>query len=103
MIEEGYVTVNQEKVKANYKCQIGDVVEWSVPEPKPLEVEAENIPLDIVYEDADVVVVNKSKGMVVHPSAGHHCRFHCIPDSLRDQRDKELRPSPLDRPRTNNQ
>lgn len=70
-IADGYVQVNNEDIKANHKCQEGDLVEWSVPEPKPLEIEAEDIPVDIVYEDADVVVVNKSKGMVVHPSAGH--------------------------------
>ncbi|ASK63566.1 RluA family pseudouridine synthase [Virgibacillus phasianinus] len=70
-ITDGYVKVNNEVIKANYKCQEGDLVEWSVPETKPMEIVAENIPLDIIYEDADVVVVNKPKGMVVHPSAGH--------------------------------
>lgn len=70
-INNGYVKVNDEETRVNYKCLVGDRIEWSIPEPKPLEVEAENIPVDIVYEDADVVVVNKPKGMVVHPSAGH--------------------------------
>lgn len=70
-INDGYVKVNNEEMKMNYKCREGDLIEWSVPEPKPLEVEAENIPLDIIYEDKDVIVVNKPKGMVVHPSAGH--------------------------------
>ncbi|MUK89514.1 RluA family pseudouridine synthase [Ornithinibacillus sp. L9] len=70
-INEDLVTVNDQVVKANYKCQVGDVVRWTIPEVKPLAVEAENIPLDIVYEDPDLLVVNKPKGMVVHPSAGH--------------------------------
>ncbi|MEW9676545.1 RluA family pseudouridine synthase [Lentibacillus sp. L22] len=70
-INQGLVTVNDRIVKANYKCQTGDLVMWSIPETKPLAVTPEDIPLDIVYEDRDVVVVNKPKGMVVHPAAGH--------------------------------
>ena len=54
----------------------GDVVVWSIPEPEVLEVVAENIPLDIVFEDADVIVVNKPRGMVVHPAPGHYVRLH---------------------------
>lgn len=83
-INEGLVKVNAIEVKTNYKCQEGDLIEWSIPAPKPLEVEAEDIPLDIIYEDSDVIVVNKPKGMVVHPSAGHSggtlvnaLLFHC--------------------------
>lgn len=70
-IKQDLVTVNEQVVKANYKCRQGDVIKWSIPEVKPLDIEAENIPLDIVYEDRDLIVVNKPKGMVVHPSAGH--------------------------------
>ncbi|SET30789.1 ribosomal large subunit pseudouridine synthase D [Oceanobacillus limi] len=70
-ITEDLVTVNNQIVKANYKCQVGDVVRWDIPEVKPLEIKAEDIPLNIVYEDQDLLVVNKPKGMVVHPSAGH--------------------------------
>ncbi|MEN1966953.1 RluA family pseudouridine synthase [Lentibacillus sp. N15] len=70
-INQGVVTVNNKIIKANYKCQTGDHVAWSIPETKALDVTPEDIPLDIVYEDQDVVVVNKSKGMVVHPAAGH--------------------------------
>ncbi|RKQ37414.1 RluA family pseudouridine synthase [Oceanobacillus halophilus] len=70
-ITKGHVTVNNEKVKANYKCLMGDKIEWTIPETEPLELTPENIPLDIVYEDSDLLVVNKPKGMVVHPSAGH--------------------------------
>ncbi|MCP8616583.1 RluA family pseudouridine synthase [Salirhabdus salicampi] len=70
-IKDGSVKVNDQQVKSNYKCQQGDQVTWSIPEPEELNVAAENIPIDIVYEDEDVVVVNKPRGMVVHPSAGH--------------------------------
>jgi 23S rRNA pseudouridine1911/1915/1917 synthase len=70
-IVKEHVKVNDEIVKANYKVQVGDEVEWSIPEVVPLELTAENIPLTIVYEDSDLLVVNKPKGMVVHPSAGH--------------------------------
>lgn len=68
---EGIVKVNGETVKAKYKVKAGDVVEITVPEAEPLDVIAENLDLDIVYEDADVLVVNKPKGMVVHPAPGH--------------------------------
>ncbi|WLV25700.1 RluA family pseudouridine synthase [Aciduricibacillus chroicocephali] len=70
-IESGHVTVNEKSVKTNYKCQEGDEIKWSEPAAVPLELEAEDIPLDIIYEDRDVLVVNKPRGMVVHPSAGH--------------------------------
>src|SRR5699024_5640349 len=70
-IADGHVHVNGQRVKANYKCHTGDVVEWTVPEPETLTIEPENIPLSVVYEDSDLLVVNKPKGMVVHPSAGH--------------------------------
>lgn len=70
-ITEGIVKVNGETVKAKYKVKAGDVVEITVPEAEPLDVLAENLALDIVYEDADVLVVNKPKGMVVHPAPGH--------------------------------
>ncbi|MFJ7980407.1 RluA family pseudouridine synthase [Lysinibacillus xylanilyticus] len=70
-ITEGIVKVNGETVKAKYKVKVGDIVEIDVPEAEPLDVIAENLDLDIVYEDADVLVVNKPKGMVVHPAPGH--------------------------------
>ncbi|MFZ3576532.1 RluA family pseudouridine synthase [Virgibacillus sp. DJP39] len=70
-IADGFVKLNNEEAKPNHKCHTGDVIEWSEPQPKPLEVEAENIPIEVIYEDSDVIVVNKPKGMVVHPSAGH--------------------------------
>lgn len=70
-IKEGQVTVNEENVKANYKVQPGDTIFIVEPELVSLEVIAEDIPIEIVYQDEDVVVVNKPQGMVVHPSAGH--------------------------------
>ncbi|QDP40109.1 RluA family pseudouridine synthase [Radiobacillus deserti] len=70
-IKDELVFVNGEKVKSNYKCQSGDEITWEIPDAEPLELEPENIPLDILYEDSDVLVVNKPKGMVVHPAAGH--------------------------------
>ncbi|NLY78884.1 MAG: RluA family pseudouridine synthase [Lysinibacillus sp.] len=70
-IQEGLVTVNGQDVKAKYKVKEGDVIEVDVPEPEPLEVIPENLDLDIVYEDQDVLVVNKPRGMVVHPAPGH--------------------------------
>ncbi|MGG2084892.1 RluA family pseudouridine synthase [Lysinibacillus pakistanensis] len=70
-ITDGIVKVNGETVKAKYKVKAGDLVEIDVPEAEPLDVIAENLELDIVYEDADVLVVNKPKGMVVHPAPGH--------------------------------
>ncbi|UOR12901.1 RluA family pseudouridine synthase [Halobacillus amylolyticus] len=70
-LKENLVLVNDEVVKSNYKIQEGDTVTWTIPEPKPLELKAENIELDVVYEDRDVIVVNKPSGMVVHPAAGH--------------------------------
>ena len=63
--------VNGTPVPKNYRQRGGDVIEITLPEPEPLTLEPENIPLDIVYEDADLLVVNKPKGMVVHPAPGH--------------------------------
>lgn len=70
-IESGNVLVNGSAVSKNYKLKANDSVEYTPLEPVKLNVEAENIPLDIVYEDEDLLVVNKPKGMVVHPAAGN--------------------------------
>jgi len=70
-IDEDRLLVNGTKVKAKYKVKTGDVVEIDIPEPEELEIVAEDLNLDIVYEDADVLVVNKPRGMVVHPAPGH--------------------------------
>ena len=71
LLEEGAVTVNGVPVKKNYKTQPGDVLTASLPDPQPVEAVPQDIPLDIVYEDADIVVVNKPVGLVVHPAPGH--------------------------------
>ena len=70
-LKEGHVLVNGKAVKPNYKCHVDDEVVISIPSPEPLDVAPEPIPLDIYYEDADVLVVNKPRGMVVHPAPGH--------------------------------
>lgn len=70
-IQDGLVKVNQKLVKANYKCQIGDVIEWTIPDEPTIELIPEAIPLDIVYEDNDLMVINKPKGMVVYPTDDH--------------------------------
>ena len=70
-MEQQVVLVNGTPVPKNYRQRGGDVIEITLPEPEPLTLEPENIPLDIVYEDADLLVVNKPKGMVVHPAPGH--------------------------------
>lgn len=71
-IKAGLVKVNGKEVKANHRCQVGQVVVWEEPEPEIIKVEPEPLSLDIVYEDDDVIVVNKRKGMVVHPATGHY-------------------------------
>lgn len=70
-IKAGDLLVNGQVVKPNYKLQVGDEVVVTVPEAVELQVLPENIPLDVVFEDEDVIVVNKARGMVVHPAAGH--------------------------------
>ncbi len=71
LIESGSITVNGKAVAKNYKLRLNDEVGIVIPEPVELDVEPENIPIEIVYEDDDLVVVNKPKGMVVHPAAGN--------------------------------
>lgn len=70
-LKDKNVTVNGEVTRSNYKVKEHDDIQIVIPEPEVLDVLPENIPLDIVYEDDDVLVVNKPQGMVVHPSAGH--------------------------------
>lgn len=72
LIEDGNITVNGVSVAKNYKLRGGETVEIIFPEPEPSTAEPEDIPLDIIYEDADIIVVNKPKGMVVHPAAGNY-------------------------------
>jgi 23S rRNA pseudouridine1911/1915/1917 synthase len=70
-IRDGHVLVNGAAVKPNYKTSGGDDIVVRPPEPAPTELVPENIPLDVAYEDGDVIVVNKPRGMVVHPAVGH--------------------------------
>lgn len=71
LLDGGNITVNGKTEKAKYKVNSGDVIRLEEPETKTLELRPENIPLDIVYEDDDVIVINKPQGMVVHPAPGH--------------------------------
>lgn len=84
IIENGNVTVNGVKCSKNTKANVGDTVEVILPEVRALDVEAQDIPLEIVYEDSDLLVVNKPKGMVVHPAVGNYdgtlvnaLMYHC--------------------------
>ncbi|MEH2999116.1 RluA family pseudouridine synthase [Bacillus pumilus] len=70
-VKDGLIEVNGKQVKANYKVQAGDQIKVEIPDPEVLDVEAEPMDLDIYYEDTDVLVVNKPRGMVVHPAPGH--------------------------------
>lgn len=72
LFEEENILINGGKAKAKQKLKIGDKIIISIPEVEELKVEAENIPLDIIYEDKDIIVVNKPKGMVVHPAVGNY-------------------------------
>lgn len=84
LISDGRVTVDGKVVKANYRLSEGECVRLFLPEPEPLNICPENIPLDIRYEDDDIIIVNKGKNMVVHPAPGHlsgtlvnALMFHC--------------------------
>ena len=72
LIEEGNILVNGKKVVKNYKQKNGDIINITIPETEEFEVVAENIPIEIVYEDEDLLIVNKPKGMVVHPANGNY-------------------------------
>lgn len=72
LIKDGNVTIAGKSVKANYKVNQNDRIQVVIPEPEQLDILPENIPLDILYEDTDIIVINKGKGMVVHPAAGHY-------------------------------
>ena len=83
-IEKGNITVNGEKISKNYKLRIGDIVEAELPPPENIDIVPEDIPLDIMYEDDDLIVINKPPNMVVHPAPGHYTgtlvnalMFHC--------------------------
>lgn len=71
LIDEEKILVNGNKTKASYKLNLNDIVSIKKDEPKELEIKAEDIPLDIIYEDKDIIVINKQKGLVVHPGNGN--------------------------------
>ncbi|MBS3977685.1 MAG: RluA family pseudouridine synthase [Syntrophomonadaceae bacterium] len=84
IISDRLLTVNQKIEKPSYRIRSGDRIEFKMPEPTPLEAEPEQIPLEVLYEDQDLVVVNKPQGMVVHPAEGNYSGtlvnallFHC--------------------------
>jgi 23S rRNA pseudouridine1911/1915/1917 synthase len=72
LIDQGLVQVNGLQVKAGYLVRVGDNIQLQIPPPKPIELKAQAIPLDILYEDADIIVINKPPGMVVHPAVGNY-------------------------------
>lgn len=84
LIKDNAVIVNDNVVKANYRTNFGDCVEITIPDAIVLDVKPQDIPLDIIYEDEDILIINKPKSMVVHPSAGHYdgtlvnaIMYHC--------------------------
>lgn len=87
LIKEELVTVNHKSVKSNYQVSIGDCIHLNLPDAVDPNITPENIPLSILYEDKDILIVNKQKGMVVHPAPGHYTQtlvnavmFHCQDD-----------------------
>ena len=87
LLKDGSVQMNRKPVKASTKTAVGAVIALTIPEPEEPEILPENIPLDILYEDSDVILINKPKNMVVHPAAGHYTgtlvnalMYHCRGD-----------------------
>ena len=84
IIKEGNVYVNDAVIKANYRAKVDDRVRFTIPDSVEPDIPAQDIPLDILYEDEDILIVNKPKNMVVHPAPGHYegtlvnaVMFHC--------------------------
>lgn len=84
LIKDGYITVNENAIKSNYRLRENDKVQIIIPIAEETDIVAEDIPLDIIYEDEDIIVINKPKGMVVHPAPGHYSgtlvnalMYHC--------------------------
>jgi len=87
LIDDEMILVNDKVIKSNYKVSKGNHISITLPPPIDLEVQAEDIPLDIIYEDSDLIIINKAKGMVIHPAAGHYSGtlvnallYHCKDD-----------------------
>ena len=84
LIKEGFITINNKQVKPNYMLVANDMLSLTFPRPSAPDIVPENIPIDIIYEDEDIIVVNKPKNMVVHPAPGHYqgtlvnaLMYHC--------------------------
>lgn len=84
LIDDNQITVNNKDIKANYKVKENDIISVIIPDAVEINIQAEDIPLDIIYEDDDILIVNKTKGMVVHPAPGHYTgtlvnavMYHC--------------------------
>ncbi len=84
LIDDNQITVNNKEIKANYKVKENDIISVIIPDAVEINIQAEDIPLDIIFEDNDILIVNKPKGMVVHPAPGHYTgtlvnavMFHC--------------------------
>lgn len=71
LLDEGKILVNGKKQKPSYKPEVGDIITIEIPEPEEVELKPQDIPIDVIYEDKDIIVVNKPKGMVVHPANGN--------------------------------
>ncbi|MEG1780365.1 MAG: RluA family pseudouridine synthase [Clostridium sp.] len=87
LLKSDIIEVNGQPVKSSYKVALNDLISFEIPESREPEIPAEDIPLDILYEDSDIVIINKAKGMVVHPAAGHYTgtlvnalMYHCSKD-----------------------
>lgn len=84
LIDDKKIVINGKDIKSNYKLKLNDIIDVEVPDPEIIEIAAENIPLNILYEDSDVIVINKPQNMVVHPAVGHYrgtlvnaLMYHC--------------------------
>ena len=104
LLKDGQVTVGGKSAKSNYKVREDDSIHLEVPDSSEPDIVPEDIPLDILYEDEDVLIVNKPKGMVVHPAAGHYqgtlvnaVMAHCGGQSFRYQWSNAPRNRPQDR------
>ena len=97
-IKDGYVLVNGKSQKPSYKVQAGDTIDITLPKPPPPEAEPEDIPLDIIYEDDDLLIVNKEAGMVVHPAFGNltgtmvNGLLHHVNDLPENEDEEDVRP-----------
>ncbi len=74
MIKDGFIYVNNKNIKANYKVRANDYIVINIQTPEVVDIKPEDIPIDVIYEDDDLIIINKAKGVVVHPASGHNSR-----------------------------